>query len=206
MKKVFLVVALVAVLVLSGCVIPTSDSTGIEQSSVFSSQEIPPLDNQQPDDQQPNGQLPPTLPQNIQEPVNQQPDLPLDDADVESCGSIDIANLAMATGSVEEKANLSCFNQNMASCSNSTFEFTGLFGGLFTVLGTQGDTCLISYYDNTDSILKTCTFPKTFIETSVLSAEEANQPEIPLILFSAGMRDKQYINSVTGENIEIECN
>ena len=211
MKKAFLVAALIAALVLSGCIMPTPDSTGVEQS-----QGIIPSENQQPTGQQQDNQQPSTQQPLVQCPDGSMaasadlcigsPEQPLINPGVESCGSIDITNLAMATGSVEEKADLACFNQNMAACINSTFELTGQFGGLFSVLGEEGDNCLISYYDNTDYVQKTCKFPKSFVESSVQSATEANQPELPLILISGGLSGKQYADSVTGEPFEIECN
>jgi len=205
MKKAFLIAALVSAIALSGCVLPTPDSTGTGPPSIPSTQGAQPLDNQQPIGQQqlvqcPDGSFAASSDLCIgsaeQPPVN---------PGVKSCGSIDITNLAMATGSVDEKANLSCFNQNMASCINSTLELTGQFGGLFSVLGDEGNNCLISYYDNTDRVLKTCKFPKGFIGPAVQSAEQANQPELPLILISGGISGMQYTDSVTGEPIEVEC-
>ena len=196
MKKAFLIVALVAALVLSGCIMPTPDSNGLEQS-----QEIMLPDNQQPNNQQQDNQQPIGQQQLVQCPDGSMatsanlcigsPEQPPVNPGVLSCGSIDITNLAMATGSEEEKAALACFNQNMASCINSTFELTGQFGGLFSVLGEEGNNCLISYYDHTDYTQKTCKFPKSFLEIIVQSAEQANQPELPLLLVSAGITSLQ---------------
>ncbi len=244
MKKAFLIAALVAALVLSGCIMPTPDSTETEQShgiilpdnqqsdnqqsdnqqSDNQQSDNQQSDNQQSDNQQSDNQQPNNQQQDNQQPIGQQqlvqcpdgsmavsanlcislPGQPPVNPGVLSCGSIDITNLAMATGSEEEKANLACFNQNMVSCINSTFELTGQFGGLFSVLGEEGTNCLISYYDNTDLSQKTCRFPKTFVESTINSSEQAGQPELPLLLFSGAMKGMN--NPLTGNPFEIECN
>lgn len=201
MKAAFAVALLAVALALSGCVQPVPGLSGIPQMPSGTDQNFP---QEQPGNglvECPGGSFAVSLNDCISS--GQQPPA---NTGIESCGSMDIMHLATASGQTqEEKAALACFNLKTAECTEASFGLTGQFGGLFSVVGEQGNNCLIAYYDNTDKTTKNCVFPKSLLSSTNAAAEQAEKPELLLITVSAGMLGTPYKDAETGETKTIEC-
>jgi hypothetical protein len=198
MKQAFAIAVLVAVLALSGCLQPPQGNSELPTGGNGSGQPAP----------QGNGLVEcqdgsfaasqaDCIGSGLEPPAN---------TGLEECGFIDIARLATAASlTKQEAASLECFNRRMADCGQASFELTGLFGGLFSVLGTQESDCLISYYDNTDQSLKTCNFPRAFLSKTNSAAVEAGQPRLLVMTVAAAMRGTPYTDPETGEARTADC-